>query len=143
MPGLNLLHEQQLRFPKVAVSIEMLGRIVILLINSIIIGIIGYYFAYHQGSFRHSLFHPELMMLVCSVACFINTVITVKIPLRRVFASLKYSRFQLLAVELPTSKETLPPAVLRSYPVSSVPSFSFSLQWFCLFKYDDNLTYFY
>ena len=78
MPGLNLMPSDGMTIPKLSNSIHMIIRFLILILDSIIIGIIGYYFAYYQGSYRNSIFHPELMMLICAVSAFINTSIIVK-----------------------------------------------------------------
>ena len=77
MPTLNLMSREDMALPRLSVSIPMIGRILLLALNIIIIGIIGYYFAYYRGSYRHNLFDEELMMLVCAVSAFINTVIMV------------------------------------------------------------------
>ena len=77
MPTLNLMPKENLTIPRLSVSIYMIVRLLLLCLNIIIIGIIGYYFAYYLGSYRHNLFHEELMMLVCAVSAFINTVIMV------------------------------------------------------------------
>ena len=78
MPSLNIMsRENSLSLPRLSVSIPMIGRILLLVLNIIIIGIIGYYFAYYRGSYRHNLFDEELMVLVCAVSAFINTVIMV------------------------------------------------------------------
>ena len=78
--------------PRLSVSIPMIGRILLLALNIIIIGIIGYYFAYYRGSYRHNLFDEELMMLVCAVSAFINTVIMVThLPLGERLFLWKYS----------------------------------------------------
>ena len=78
MPGINLMPEEGMAIPKLQINIQMIIRFILIVINSIIIGIIGYYFAYYQGSYRNSIFHPELMMLICSVSSLINTSIVVK-----------------------------------------------------------------
>ena len=78
MPTLNIMPKENLQLPRLSVSIYMIARLVLLCLNTIIIGIIGYYFAYYLGSYRHNLFHEELMLLVCAVSAFINTVITVR-----------------------------------------------------------------
>ena len=81
MPSLNIMsRENSLSLPRLSVSIPMIGRILLLVLNIIIIGIIGYYFAYYRGSYRHNLFDEELMVLVCAVSAFINTVIMVTQP---------------------------------------------------------------
>merc|ERR1719471_2475381 len=77
MPTLNIMPRETISLAKLSVSVFMICRIVLLCINTIIIGIIGYYFSYYLGSYRHNLFHEELMMLVCAVSAFINTVVTV------------------------------------------------------------------
>ena len=79
MPGLNIIPTEGLTIPKLSISIHMIIRFLILILDSVIIGIIGYYFAYYQGSYKNSIFHPELMMLICAVSAFINTSIMVKI----------------------------------------------------------------
>ena len=79
MPGLNLMPSDGMTIPKLSISIHMIIRFLILILDSIIIGIIGYYFAYYQGSYRNSIFNPELMTLICAVCAFINTSIMVKI----------------------------------------------------------------
>ena len=78
MPTLNIMPRETISLAKLSVSVFMICRIVLLCINTIIIGIIGYYFSYYLGSYRHNLFHEELMMLVCAVSAFINTVVTVR-----------------------------------------------------------------
>ena len=78
MSGLNLMPGEGVSLPKISITIQMVIRFLQLILNSIIIGVIGYYFAYYQGSYRNSIFHPELMMLVCAVSAFINTSIVVR-----------------------------------------------------------------
>ena len=78
MPGINLVPNEDMMIPKIQINIHMIIRFFLLILNSIIIGIIGYYFAYYQGSYRNSIFHPELMMLICSVSALINTSIVVR-----------------------------------------------------------------
>ena len=63
--------------PKLSISVFMIIRLVLLIIDCIIIGIIGYYFSYSRGSFRQNLFHEEIMMLVCSIFAFVTTVTSV------------------------------------------------------------------
>ena len=77
MPTINFMSREDISLPRLSVSIPMIARILLLVLNIIIIGIIGYYFAYYRGSYRHNLFDEELMMLVCAVSAFINTVIMV------------------------------------------------------------------
>ena len=72
---------EDMSLPRLSVSIPMIGRILLLVLNIIVIGIIGYYFAYYRGSFRQNLFDEELMMLVCAVSAFINTVIMVMVAM--------------------------------------------------------------
>ena len=79
MPTLNFIKEE-MSLPRLSVSISMIGRLLLLVLNIIIIGIIGYYFAYYRGSYRHNLFDEELMMLVCAVSATVNTVIMVTRP---------------------------------------------------------------
>ena len=79
MPGLNFMPSEGMKIPKVSISIHMIIRFLLLILDSIVIGIIGYYFAYYQGSYRNSIFHPELMMLICAVSACINTSIVVRL----------------------------------------------------------------
>ena len=81
MPTLNFMSMEDMSLPRLSVSIPMIGRILLLVLNIIVIGIIGYYFAYYRGSFRQNLFDEELMMLVCAVSAFINTVIMVMVAM--------------------------------------------------------------
>ena len=62
--------------PRLSISVFMIIRLVLLISNCIIMGVIGYYFSNSRGSFRQNLFHEELMMLVCSVFAFITTIIS-------------------------------------------------------------------
>ena len=64
MPTLNFMSMEDMSLPRLSVSIPMIGRILLLVLNIIVIGIIGYYFAYYRGSFRQNLFDEELMMLL-------------------------------------------------------------------------------
>ena len=81
MPGLNIMPSEGVTIPKLSISIQMVIRFIVLVLDSVIIGIIGYYFSYYQGSYRNSIFHPELMMLICAVAAFVNTCILVMIQM--------------------------------------------------------------
>ena len=86
------MSREDMSLPRLSVSIPMIGRILLLALNIIIIGIIGYYFAYYRGSYRHNLFDEELMMLVCAVSAFINTVIMVKHQERKETLSMEIFR---------------------------------------------------
>ena len=77
MPSFNVIPKEGLNLPRVSISIFMIIRLLLLIITVIILGVTGYYFGYYRGSYRNNLFHEELMMLVSSVAVFINTMIMV------------------------------------------------------------------
>lgn len=81
MPTFTIMPKESLSLPRLSVSIFMIIRLVLLGIDCIVIGIIGYYFAYYRGSYRHNLFHEELMLLVCSVSAFINAIIMVNVTI--------------------------------------------------------------
>ena len=74
MPTFNIMPKEGVSLPKLSISVFMIIRLVLLIIDCIIIGIIGYYFSYSRGSFRQNLFHEEIMMLVCSIFAFVTTV---------------------------------------------------------------------
>ena len=62
--------------PRLSISVFMIIRLVLLITNCIIMAVIGYYFSNSRGSFRQSLFHEELMILVCSIFAFMTTIIS-------------------------------------------------------------------
>ena len=78
MPGLDQMPIEGMTIPKLSISIHRIIRFLVLTLDGVIIDIIGYYFAYYHGSYRYSIFHPELMMLICAVSAFINTSIMVR-----------------------------------------------------------------
>ena len=47
MPGLNIMPSEGVTIPKLSISIQMITRFIVLVLDSVIIGIIGYYFAYY------------------------------------------------------------------------------------------------
>ena len=134
--------------PRLSVSIPMIGRILLLALNIIIIGIIGYYFAYYRGSYRHNLFDEELMMLVCAVSAFINTVIMVTNlpPTRRETLSMEIFRWW-RPWRLPTTNlaPACRPVLLSSSPTeflhfcSSLPGWFFSFRlcanYYCFYSW--------
>ena len=77
MPSFTVMPKEGLSLPRVSVSVFMIIRLLLLCITLVIMAVVGYYFSYYQGSYRNSLFHEELMLLVCSVAVFINSLIMV------------------------------------------------------------------
>ena len=76
MPTFNIMPKEGVSLPRLSISVFMIIRLVLLISNCIIMGVIGYYFSNSRGSFRQNLFHEELMMLVCSVFAFITTIIS-------------------------------------------------------------------
>ena len=77
MPTLNIMPKESFSLPRLSISIYMIIRLILLCVNSIIIGVIGYYFSYYRGSYKQSIFHEELMLLVCSVSALICGIIMV------------------------------------------------------------------
>ena len=75
MPTFNLMPKEGLSLPRLSISVFMIIRLVLLCVDCVVIGIIGYYFAYYRGSYRQNLFHEELMVLVCATSAFINAAI--------------------------------------------------------------------
>ena len=76
MPTFNIMPKEGVSLPRLSISVFMIIRLVLLITNCIIMAVIGYYFSNSRGSFRQSLFHEELMMLVCSIFAFITTIIS-------------------------------------------------------------------
>jgi len=75
MPTFNLMPKEGLSLPRLSISVSMIIRLVLVCVDCVVIGIIGYYFAYYRGSYRQNLFHEELMVLVCATSAFINAAI--------------------------------------------------------------------
>ncbi|XP_023329423.1 uncharacterized protein LOC111702086 [Eurytemora carolleeae] len=68
-------------------------RFMQILFSVIIIGTVGFYFSYYQGSYRYTLFHSECFMLVAAVVAFLNTIVNILSSVTaQMFASSTVSR---------------------------------------------------